>query len=464
MRERLLHEQQALRAGIQMSEARTRQRSEEDALGVVRQSDLILGFLQKLKPALAEYPELHVFYFPIKSEQLLCIYRTAEMPKPFAVEFRTYQLNTLVQARELFKEAVAEDARYLSSPHPPLDNRNYQNDARHKVLDLLSDILGGYLPHTYPRGATSLVIPCPVPEEIATANRRLRDLSGLLILLGDEQNFSQTSHSSLAETVKREFNKYLEETGQYVIQELGFFLASLMSQDERIMDNQNRRLGIIANLVIHRFKNFRQVAEFIAQEFPTAHEVVSDSQGYEDKIRDMQMQLNSAQRLEKQLQYIGRVSQKTRQLIGELADICEYVFNEMKKQTKSSVYLDVAIPDDFRTQYVLSPLQPVIEEVFYNLLDNMFLVIDRPEVENKKLTLQIHSEEKFVCLDLINYGPPFSPDILEDLQRFVRVRRPSGSGLGMFLSSMIMLSVGGEMSPVPGSDDGVCITLKFPRP
>ncbi len=464
--ERLLHKQQALRAGIQMSEARTRQRSEEDALGVVRQYDLILGFLQKLKPLLAEYPELHMFYFPVNSEQLLCVYRTADMPQAVPLEFRTYQMNTLVQARELSAEAV--EASFLSSYHSPLDIRNYPNEPRHKVLDLISVTLGGRLPSTYPKGATSLVIPCSIAEQLTTASRRLRDLSGFLILVGDEQNFSQTSHSSLAEAVKREFNKYLEETGQYAIQDLNFFLSSLMSQDERIQDNQNRQLGIIANLVIHRFRNFRQVAEFIAQEFPTAQEAASDPQRYEDKIRAMQMQLDRSRGWDTQLQYIGR-DQKTRQLIGELADICEYVFNEMKKQTKSSVYLDVDIPDDFRTHYVLSPPQPVIEEVFYNLLDNMFRVIDRPEVDNKKLTLQIdpNLEEKFICLDLIDYGPPFPPDVKEDLERFVRVRRPSGSGLGMFLSKMIMLSVGGNQevtSPLPGSDKGVGITLKFPRP
>ena len=466
MQERLLHKQQALRAGIQLSEVRTRQRSEEDAFGVVRQYDLILGFLQKLKPLLAEYPELHMLYFPVKSEQLLCVYRTADMPQAVRLEFRTYQINTLVQARELFDEAV--DASFLSSYHSPLDIRNYPDEPRHKVLDLISAILGGRLPSTYPKGATSLVIPCPIAEQLTTASGRLRDLSGLLILFGDEQNFSQTSHSSLAEAVKREFNKYLEETGQYAIQDLNFFLLSLMSQDERIQDNQNRQLGIIANMVIHSFRNFRQVAEFIAQEFPTVKEVVSDSQRYEGKIRAMQMQLTRAQRWDKQFQYIGRGSLKTRLLIGELADICEYVFNEMKKQTKSSAYLDVDIPEDARTQYVLSPPQPVIEQVFYNHLENILRLIDRPEVESKKLTLQIHfEEEKFVCLDLIDYGPPFPPDVKEDLERFVRVRRPSGSGLGMFLSKMIMLSVGGDQdvtSPLPGSDNGACITLKFPRP
>src|SRR6266704_6098222 len=122
MQERLLHKQQALRAGIQLSEVRTRQRSEEDAFGVVRQYDLILGFLQKLKPLLAEYPELHMFYFPVNSEQLLCVYRTADMPQAVRLEFRTYQINALVQARELSEEAV--DASFLSSYHSPLDIRN----------------------------------------------------------------------------------------------------------------------------------------------------------------------------------------------------------------------------------------------------------------------------------------------------------------------------------------------------
>lgn len=464
MQESLLHQQQALRAGIQMSEARMRQRPEEDTLGVVRQYDLILGFLQRLKPALAEYPELHMFYFPVKSEQLLCVYRTADMPQPVAVEFHTYQINTLLEARELFNQII--ETRYLSSRHPSPENRNNRDGARQKVVDLIFDILGGYLPHTYPRGATSLVISCPIPEQIATASRRLRDLSGLLILFGDEQNFSQATHSSLAETVRKEFNRYFEETGHYAIQELEFFLSSLMNQDERIQDNQNRLLGIIAHMVVHRFRNFRQVAEFIAQEFPTVQEVINDAQRYEDKIRAMQNQLNRAQRLERQLQYIERVSQKTRLSIGELADICEYVFSEMKKQTQSAVELEVEITDDLRAEYVLSP-QTVIEEVFYNHLENMMREIDRPEVESKKLTLEARSEEKYVALDIINYGPPLSPDILEDLQRFVRVRRPNGSGLGMFLSSMIMRHVGGDQevsSPIPGSDKGVCVTLKFPRP
>jgi signal transduction histidine kinase len=462
MQEQLSQKQQALRAGIQMSDARRERHSEEDSPGLVLQYDLILGFLQKIGPALAEYPGLQIFYFPVKSEQLLCVYRTPDMPEPLPVELRPYLIITLAKARQLFNETL--DARFLSSYHPPLENLTYQY-GQNMVLDIVFSTLGGQSPATHPKAATSLVICCPISDKLAAVSQRLRDLSGLLILFGAEQNFSQSNHSSLVKTVSKEFNRYLEDTGQYAIRELDFFLSSLISQDERIQDNQNRALGFIAHLVVHRFRNFRQVAEFVVQEYPTVQEVSKDPDHYEEKIRAMETQLNSARRLEKQLQYVERAPYKTPITLGELVDILEYVFNEMKKQTKSSIELEVDIPDSSRTELILYP-QAVIEEVFYNHLENMFREIGHPDVENKKLSLQSHAEEKLLCLDLINYGPAIAPDVLEDLQRLVRVSRPGGSGLGMFLSAMSMRHLGGDQvvnSPLPGKDRGVCITFKFPR-
>jgi len=464
MQEQLSHKQQALGEGIRMSDAR-RRRSEEDSRGLVLQYELILGFLQKVGPILAEYPELHLFYFPVQSEQLLCVYRMADMQEPLPVELRPYLITTLANARQLFNET--QDARFLSSYHLPSENFAHQHSApqQQMVLNTISAALGGGLPSTHPKAATSLVICCPIPDKIAAASKRLRDLSGLLILFGDEQNFSQSNHSSLAQTVSKEFNRYIEDTGPYVIRDLNFFLSSLISQDERIQDNQNRALGFIAHSVVHRFRNFRQVAEFIVQEYPTAQEVIQDTNHYEEKMQAMKTQLARARRLEKQLQYVEGSARKMPVTLGELVDIFEYVFYDMKKQTKSPIELEVDIPDSSRAEPVLS-LQAVIEEVFYNHLENMFRALDHEE-ENKKLSLLSHAEEKHLCLDLINYGPVLAPDVLEDLQRLVRVNRPRGSGLGMFLAAMFMRYVGGDqevISPIPGRDRGVRITLKFPRP
>src|SRR5436305_14590662 len=193
------------------------------------------------------------------------------------------------------------------------------------VLQPITSTLGPQLPYTHPKAATSLVICCPIPDKLTTASKRLRDLIGLLILFGDEQNFSQSSHSSLVKTVNKEFNRYIEDTGQYAIRDLDFFLSSLISQDERIQAIQNRSLGLIAHIVVHRFRNFRQVAEFIVQEYPTAQEVIKDPDHYGEKIRAMGSQLNSARRLEKQLQYVERAPDKTPTTLGELVDILEYV-------------------------------------------------------------------------------------------------------------------------------------------
>lgn len=466
MQEQLSHKQRALRAGIQMSDARRKEHSEEDASGLVLQFELILGFLQKIMPALAEYPDLHIFYYPVKSEQLLCVYRLADMPEPLPVELRPYLISTLAKARQLYIETL--DAHFLSSNHLPLDNLEYQRGTSQQkmILDVIFSSLGGHIPPTHPKAATSLVICCPIPDKLANASTRLRDLSGVLILFGDEQNFSQSSHSSLVKTVSKEFNRYLEDTGQYAIRGLDFFLSSLISQDERLLDNQNRALGIIAQMVVHRFRNFRQVAEFIVEEYPTAQDVIKDPDHYEEKMRAMNTQLNKARRLDKQLQYVVRAPDKMPITLGELVDIVEYVFNEMKEQTKSSIVLEIDISEQYRSEQVISP-EAVIEEVINNHLENMFRAIDRPEEENKKILVQSHEEERLLCLDLINYGPALASDTLEDLQRLVRVNRPSGSGLGTFLSAMIMRHVDGDLeviSPIPGQDRGVCITLKFPRP
>src|SRR5438067_6253469 len=151
MQEQLSHKQRALRAGIRMSDARRKQDLEEDTSGLVLQYELILGFLQRIGPALAEYPDLHMFYFPIKSERLLCVYHTADMPEPLPVELRPYLIITLANARQLFNETL--DARSLSSYHLPLENFEYQHGTRQQdmVLDIIFATLGGHLPYTHPK-------------------------------------------------------------------------------------------------------------------------------------------------------------------------------------------------------------------------------------------------------------------------------------------------------------------------
>lgn len=476
-------QQRALAAGIQLLDASARRRSEETAFGVLRQYDLILGFLERIASLLAGYTELHIFYFPVTSQQLLCVYRTPDSPQPIPVEFQQslivmdapvqrvdqyhYQTQARLYAEEIFKQAMDEILSFEHPPlikHPTMNRTNGHEDYLHPVIQLLLAVLDGYLPRAYPNGASSLVVCCPVPEQIAIASDRLSSLSGILVLFDDKQSFLQTTHNELAEKIKREFNRYLSEVGQFAVRELEFFLTSLLNQDERVQDNQNRALGFVAHMVAHRFRNFRQSAEYLAGHFPDAEAVSRNPGVYQRQIQTMHQHLQRGERLEKQLSFIGQVPQKVPVTVKQLVEIFTFVFQQASKPAEATIQLIARIPEHLQEETVKAAPPPILEEVFYNHIENIRRVLDRPEVTQKELALRAYVEGKFIYLTLTHYGPPLTPDILEDLQRVVRVRQPGGSGLGMFLSTMVMRHVGGDQSvesPVPGLDRGVRVILKF---
>lgn len=475
MREHTTHlQQQALLAGIRSSDARARRRSTEIVLEIWREYDPIRSFLERINPLLDEYSELNRFYFPIESQQVLCVYSTAEHPQPIPVEFRGFLADTRRHARELYNQI--RDKRFHSFSHPPLDIRggvgddlsdNESSGDNPPIINLILATLGGHLPRPYPKGAESLIICCSVEEALKDAVSRLRALAGVLILFGDKQSFPQTSHPKLADEVMKEFGEYLYAAGRHAaFHDLDFFLTSLTSQDERIQDNTMRALGLFAHMIVHRFRNLRQVASSIAEEFSTAEDVASNPHGYWKRVRDMQSQIDKGQRLENQLSYLGERPEKIQQTVDEVHDIFRFVFERAKAHFGNSMYLTVDIPEEFNRQSILIPVPGVLEEVFNNHIENIIEEFRRSDLEDQRVTLRVNSEAGNICFDLIHYGSTLPPDVLEDLQRVVRVRHPRGSGLGMFLSAMIMRHIGGDQvvnSPVSGSSKGVCVTLKFPR-
>jgi len=477
-------QQRALAVGVQLLDASARRQSEEAAFGVMRQYDLILGFMEHIEPLVRNYAELYTFYFPVASLHLLCVYRTPDQPQPIPVEFRqlpaevpplstvadqySYQTEARQRAREIFAQTLNEP--FYSFEHPPLIKHsfatihsNHQGN-RHPVLQLLLAALDGVLPRSYPNGSASLVVCCPVPEQAALASDRMSNLSGILVLFGDKQSFPQATHAELAKKLKNAFNKYLAGVGQFAVRELEFFLTSLLNQDERIHDNQNRALGFVAHMVAHRFRNYRQVAGFIAQEFPTAAAVAQRPDLYQRQIQAMQNHLHRGERLEKQLFFIGQMPQNIVLTVSELVDIFNYVFHQAIEQVEESIQLDIRIPHPLLKETVRAAPPPILEEVFHNHIENIVRVLAMPEVSHKHIYVQAYSEANYISLTLTHYGPPLTPDVLEDLQRVVRVRHPNGSGLGMFLSAMIMRHIGGHQvvdSPAPDHNIGVCATLKF---
>jgi len=462
------HKRQALLAGIQGPYVRAKRQSAEATGEVMHQYDQILGLIECLNPILSEYiEELNIFYFPVDSQKLLCVYRTADQSQPVPVRLKAYLTDARRRAGEVF--SLIEKARWRSFDYQPRNGAELHCNDRsgNDILNLIRVTLGGHLPRSYPQGATALVVCCPIPVELRTAS--WRDLAGILVLFGSKQDFPKDSHSRVADGIRREFDHYMERTGRYVIRELEFFLSSLMSQDERIQDNALRAVGVAVYMLLHRFRNFRQAGESLITNFATVQDVTKHPDDYRKTIESMRSQLEKAKKLEKQLAYIGQKPQSTRRSVSEVVDIFKVVFKRATEAANSSAFLDEDVPQELLNDYLHAPTSSeILEEVFNNHIENIIRELDQPNVSNKTVTLRAYQDvvDDYVCLDIIHYGPPLPPEVLEDLQRAIRVRRPSGSGLGMYLSAMILRHVGGDQqvtSPISGSNTGVCVTLKFPR-
>ncbi|MEI7845115.1 MAG: hypothetical protein WCK35_04840 [Chloroflexota bacterium] len=455
-----MREQKSLIAGFRTLEARASQRSAEIAYG----SDLILGFIQRVKLKLDF--DCSLFYFPSESDQIACVYQTIDQNRPTPLEYKGDLKATRRKVITLL-EGI-QDTVCSPQIHPGLNRwgNNIQNDLSYQspVINLVLDVLGGYLPGSYPQGAISLTIDCSIPEELKSSTSRLKELTGFLLLLTDKNSLQENKAVGLGIGIHQDFDEYVETIGRHTaVHDLEFFISSLLHQDERVQDDTNRALGLITHLIAHRMKNLRQAAMLIVQFFPTEKDVNASPEKYRTNIKMLSSQMEKAEQIEKQLEFLSNRPAKDKRSIPDLVDILRSRCDKCLTGNDSPIQLDLDIPVELENVFIWAPA--LLPEVFNNHFENFNRVFDNLELKDKRLLVHIYTEAQFVCIDIIHYGPPIPSQTLEDMQRVVRVRKPIGAGMGMFLSGMILRHVGGSQevtSPLIGSDHGACVKLSFP--
>ena len=173
-------------------------------------------------------------------------------------------------------------------------------------------------------------------------------------------------------------------------------------------------------------------------------------------------------RIQTPLQEFGMVSVDVNTVLTD-------IFNRLKKEwaQRTQVQVDADLRLDSKIPVILLPIGQ-ISEVFSNLIDNAYRALDKayqsPQNRRNSATIRIvtildkNDTIKVQVIDNVPGGIPLS--IREKLfYKPVPSRTPGeGSGLGLWLSKLIMRRIGGDIGIEKTGEDGTTMLVVIPLP
>ncbi len=110
--------------------------------------------------------------------------------------------------------------------------------------------------------------------------------------------------------------------------------------------------------------------------------------------------------------------------------------------------------------HIVSSVPPInFAQVLLNLLDNAYE--EKPEGQ---IELRLNTEKGQVCISVSDQGQGFSKAVLDRRGEPFNTTKKSGTGLGLYVSELFCLSMGGSLSLVNKENPtGAIVTLKWPE-
>lgn len=102
------------------------------------------------------------------------------------------------------------------------------------------------------------------------------------------------------------------------------------------------------------------------------------------------------------------------------------------------------------------PAEPALRQALWSLLENA------GEVSPRGIEMIAKVEEEQLVVEVLDWGPGFSPRQLQKLGQIGRSRKGTGHGLGLFLAANVARRLGGALSAVNRPEGGASVRLSLP--
>src|SRR4029079_5286933 len=120
------------------------------------------------------------------------------------------------------------------------------------------------------------------------------------------------------------------------------------------------------------------------------------------------------------------------------------------------------------TRETLEPVPPVmvdrieVQQVLVNLIRNAIEARDHTALHERRLTIDMRPEDRYVRVSVGDSGPGIDPDIEPRLFHPFQSTKPAGLGLGLSISQSLIEAHGDRMGTAHGKGSGAIFYFELP--
>lgn len=292
----------------------------------------------------------------------------------------------------------------------------------------------------------------------------LNDLKQLLQRL-TEENYTPITTDHLDPLLLPVFNSYNEMVKHLAeLEEAKRLHAQSLQQEVRLAT----QALLEQQYSLARAERLAAIGEVAAE---LAHEIRNPLAGIQIAFSNLRREIydeNQCERMELISTELKRLARLLNDMLGQSRHspeaatdfdiatlICDLV-TLTRYQIAESICLNIDTPTPLPVHLPESRIRQALLNLILNAADAL-------EGGTGSISIKARSEEHGLSIDVLDDGPGFSQDILEQGIRPFRTSRPRGNGLGLAMVQRFVKDMGGTLSLANKHSHGACVSIWLPK-
>ncbi|MGZ8192325.1 MAG: sensor histidine kinase [Methylobacter sp.] len=290
----------------------------------------------------------------------------------------------------------------------------------------------------------------------------LNDLKQLLQRL-TEEDYTPITTYHLDPLLLPVFNSYNEMVKQLAeLEEAKRLHAQSLQQEVRLAT----QALLEQQYSLARAERLAAIGEVAAE---LAHEIRNPLAGIQIAFSNLRREINDEKQCER-MELIGTELKRLARLLNDMLEqsrhspeaatnfdltalVCDLV-TLTRYQVAESISLDIDAPAPLPVHLPESGIRQALLNLILNAADAL-------EGSPGSIRIKARREERGLYIDVLDNGPGFSQDILEQGIRPFRTSRPRGNGLGLAMVQRFVKDMGGTLSLA--NKQGACVSIWLPE-